>query len=467
MEDEIIKAQIISGADDRIQRILDIIDQLRLDESVTNRPLSGYDGLEQVDFELRQLAKEFSAWQITQAKKELRLNEILEMIIAIAMLDFEHRAHVGDEGDVFDAVASGLNGLSEELYASTVSKTYLDNTLNAMINPVIVVSTVATIRSVNEAALILLGYTEAELLNQPFGMLFSVEAYTGLAFNTLLETEGGKNIELTCQHKNGQQISILLTASLLHDVQGNIQEIICMVQDISEHKQAEKKIKAALAEKEVLLKEIHHRVKNNMQVISSLLDLQSTYLEDEAAQEMMQESRRRVRSMALVHEQLYQSADLARIDFADYVHDLVGYLGRVYGNMVREVMIEVDISRVALTVETAVPLGLIINEMVSNAYKHAFPDGRSGQIHISLQEINDDQFCLFVQDDGRGFPADVDFRHSPSLGLTIIMTLVDQLQGQIELILQNGTRFELTFPAGERGNNKAHKVSQNLYAPSR
>ena len=222
------------------------------------------------------------------------------------------------------------------------------------------------------------------------------------------------------------------------------------VQNITERKLAEGQIKASLQEKEVLLKEIHHRVKNNLQVISSLLDLQSSYIADEVVKEMFQESRRRVRSMALVHEQLYQSADLARIEFADYVDDLVGYLGRVYGNMARGVMIEADISRVALSVETAVPLGLIINELVSNAYKHAFPDGRSGQIHIGLQIRGDNQFCLSVQDNGIGFPADINFRRSPSLGLTIIMTLVDQLRGQIELISNIGTHFELTFLSGER-----------------
>ena len=244
---------------------------------------------------------------------------------------------------------------------------------------------------------------------------------------------------------NSQDRSIDVLIYPVADGQGTIKQVVTFSRDVTKQRQLENQLLASLAEKEVLLKEIHHRVKNNMQVISSLLDLQSGYVTDKAVQEMMQGNRKRVRSMALVHEQLYQTADLARIDFAQYVEQLTGLLARSYDQTAGYIDLQLAVESVRLSVETAVPLGLIVNELVSNAYKHAFVDGRSGQIHIHLQSIEEDQICLTVQDNGVGFPPDVDFRQSPSLGLTIIMTLVDQLQGNIKLASQNGTQFEITL----------------------
>ncbi len=302
------------------------------------------------------------------------------------------------------------------------------------------------VTTANSQACQLSGYALSEMIGQTPDLFVQLEDINEADQKFQLTRQGvvPPMYERTIVRKNGERRICEIRARRIEDENGEPLFIQGVVRDVSERKRTELQIQASLHEKEILLKEIHHRVKNNLQVISSLLDLQSTYVESADVYSMFQDSRARVRSMALVHEQLYQSADLARIDFVDYVHDLVGYLGRVYGNMVR-VMIEVDIYSAALSVETAVPLGLIINEMVSNAYKHAFVDGRSGQIHIGLQKMKNNQFCLSVQDNGIGFPADIDFRRSPSLGLTIIMTLVDQLQGEIELDIQDGTRFELTF----------------------
>jgi two-component sensor histidine kinase len=195
----------------------------------------------------------------------------------------------------------------------------------------------------------------------------------------------------------------------------------------------------------VLLKEIHHRVKNNLQVISSLLSLQAMNVQDQTLLEMLRDSENRVRSMALVHERLYRSQDLAHVDFAEYVQGLTSHLFRSYRLDGRGIRLTVDIADVPLTVDVAVPCGLILNELVSNALKHAFPNGHGGEIRVELHEEDEGRVALMVKDDGVGFPADVDFRHTESLGLQLVNTLARQLQGTVELERQSGTAFRICF----------------------
>jgi len=217
--------------------------------------------------------------------------------------------------------------------------------------------------------------------------------------------------------------------------------------DIKERarKRSEEQIKASLREKEVLLKEIHHRVKNNMQVICSLLSLQSRYIKDNEALEFFEESQNRVKSMAIVHEQMYQSGELARIDIASYVRSLTTHLFAEYGVILAAINLDIEIKDVLLDVNTAIPCGLIINELVTNSLKHAFPDGRSGEIKITMHYIKQNQIELIVSDTGIGFPADLDFQNTDSLGLQIVCWLVDQLDGTIELDRAGGTEFTITF----------------------
>jgi two-component sensor histidine kinase len=221
--------------------------------------------------------------------------------------------------------------------------------------------------------------------------------------------------------------------------------------EISERIRAEEHIKASLAEKEVLLKEIHHRVKNNLQVISSLLYLQSKHSQDEATLEMFLESQQRVRSMALVHERLYQTENLARVDCAEYVRDLASYLRHSYGMASGPVNLEVDVADVSLAIDTAVPFGLIVNELTSNALKHAFPHGQGGKILIQLTECEDGQCNLVIRDNGTGLPKGFDLRDTKSLGLQLVKTLTKQLGGTIDLDRGSGTAFRITFPNPENG----------------
>jgi two-component sensor histidine kinase len=199
-----------------------------------------------------------------------------------------------------------------------------------------------------------------------------------------------------------------------------------------------------------MLKEIHHRVKNNLQVISSLLSLQSSYLQDEKAKEMFQNSVDRVETMAKIHTMLYQSEDLSRVDFGGFIRDLAGRLRQPYGMEESPVEIHVNVSDVSLTIETSIPCGLILNELVSNAFKHAFPEGRGGEINIRMAKAGD-QFVLKVQDNGIGFTETVDFQNTRSLGLKLVNLLVGQMNGAIDLHVEGGTTFTIIFPAVSKG----------------
>jgi PAS domain S-box-containing protein len=223
-----------------------------------------------------------------------------------------------------------------------------------------------------------------------------------------------------------------------------------ILRDITQRKIADESIRASLREKEVLLKEIHHRVKNNLQVVSSLLGLQSRTIEDDALRKMFQESQNRVHSMALIHESIYQSAKLSEIDFPAYIDQLADYLFRSYGVNSNRVQLSASIDDLRLTMDTAVPCGLIINELVSNALKYAFPDGRSGRIQIEMREDENHFIRLAVIDDGVGFPGSMDQAGTKSLGLRLVRTLADQLGATVEMTSGGGARIALTFQAGGR-----------------
>ncbi len=215
--------------------------------------------------------------------------------------------------------------------------------------------------------------------------------------------------------------------------------------EITERKKAEEQINASLQEKLVLLREIHHRVKNNLQVISSLLNLQSGYIEDKKSLEIFRESQTRVRSMALIHEKLYQSKDLNKIEFSEYVKSLTRDLFTSYSIDLERVKLIYDIDGIYFEIDTAILCGLIINELVSNSLKHAFPGGKSGHIYIYLKEKVKNNYELILKDDGIGFPEDIDFRNTDSLGLQLVTTLTDQLGGKIELNTNGFTEFMIAF----------------------
>lgn len=210
---------------------------------------------------------------------------------------------------------------------------------------------------------------------------------------------------------------------------------------------SEQALRASLREKEVLLKEVHHRVKNNLQVISSLINMQMRQMDDGEAKDALFECKTRVEAIALIHEKLYQSKDYANVPFSKYVGDIVTNIFEASGIPSDRIALHVDIEPLQLGVDKAIPCGLILNELLTNAVKHAFPAERRGAVYVSLANTNG-AVCLTVRDDGVGLPANFDAANSKSLGLQLVSTLVEQLGGHLEITSGAGAVFRVTFPKG-------------------
>ncbi len=215
--------------------------------------------------------------------------------------------------------------------------------------------------------------------------------------------------------------------------------------DVSERREAEQALRDSLVEKEMLIREVHHRVKNNLAVISSLLSLQSRRIEDEETRDIFNDSQSRVRSMSMIHERLYRSGDQKSIEISEYVSALAGQIGRSFDSSGTAVRFELHVPKTQMDVDTAIPCGLIINELVTNAFKHAFTGGREGVLQISLSRAEGGAYYLVVRDNGEGLPEGAASSHS--LGLTIVSTLVKQLKGTMEVraVKGSGTEFDITF----------------------
>ncbi|MGE0634884.1 MAG: PAS domain S-box protein [Bacteroidia bacterium] len=246
-------------------------------------------------------------------------------------------------------------------------------------------------------------------------------------------------------HKNGSQIYANLTVSLVRDTSGSPNYYVAVFEDITVRKQQEKELQESLKEKEVLLKEVHHRVKNNMQVISSILNLQSSYIKDEAAVEMLKESQDRIKSMAFIHESLYQGKNLSHVKFSEYVRNLVSNLFHTYGINKKGLKLKFDLDEVFLNLDTSIPCGLIINELISNALKYAFTDRETGTLSVTLKKIEGGKLKLEIADDGKGFPSTINWKDTESLGLQLVVTLAGQIRGDIQMETKKGTTFTIVF----------------------
>jgi PAS domain S-box-containing protein len=300
---------------------------------------------------------------------------------------------------------------------------------------------------VSESFLKMVGITQEQCSNFGWGDVLHPDDAdrTIAAWQECVRTGGTWDIEHRFRGTDGQWHYVLARGVPVRNEQGAIISWAGINLDISRLKQTEEQLKASLAEKDVLLKEVHHRVKNNLQVISSLVGLQADGSKDETVREVLRDVIYRVRTMALIHEKLYQSADLARIDFAEYVRGLLSYLWRAHGAAAAAVRLTLDLEPVSLSVDTAVPCGLILNELAGNALKHAFRGRSEGEVAVSLKVSVDGRICLSVGDNGVGLPAGFDWREARSLGLHLVQMLSGQLGASVEASDGEGTRFEIVI----------------------
>jgi len=305
--------------------------------------------------------------------------------------------------------------------ALKASQDYTRNIIDSSLDMIIAVDMNRRIVEFNKAAERTFGYRREDIVGTMVDILYA-DPNEGLEVHKTAVDNSQCTREILNRRKNGEVFPSFLSASTLLDTHGDVQGVMGVSRDITARKQAQEKLTASLKEKEVLLKEIHHRVKNNLQVISSLLNLQSQHITDKDSLEMFQESQNRIRAMALIHEKLYTSEDFSHIDIAAYIQDLTTSLFSTY-TVSNAIKVTIAINDIFLTITTAIPCGLIINEMVTNALKHAFPHQQKGTITVSMTPSDTDSLILTVSDTGIGFPEGIDFRNTTTLGMQLVTSL--------------------------------------------
>jgi PAS domain S-box-containing protein len=302
---------------------------------------------------------------------------------------------------------------------------------------------------VNSRMAQMLGNTEEEMLGRHVFDFMDADARIE-AEKCLERLKQGikETLDFRFSRKDRTNLWAIVSTNPIFDEKGQYVGALGMITDISERKQAEEIIKKSLEEKEVLLREIHHRVKNNMQIISSLLGLTSGTIKEKKYIEMFRESQNRINSMSLIHEKLYSSNDFAKIDFNEYIRELANSLFKSRG-ITGIIELKIDIENVSIGIDHAIPCGLIINELITNSIKYAFPGDRKGEIKVSLHLNDENMNELVVSDNGVGIPEYIDFRKTESLGLRLVTILVEnQLNGTIDMDRNNGTEFKIKFKRG-------------------
>ncbi len=300
----------------------------------------------------------------------------------------------------------------------------------------------------NEQAVRIYGGKRDDLIGKDFRSLkiFSVKGTPQLLTHMdKILTGKQAGIEVMVKTQKGEEKYLESTAAGLR-VGGKMQGVLTVTRDVTERKKHDLWLRRSLEEKEILLKEIHHRVKNNLQIISSLLGLQAGYIEDETTKKIFEDSQERVNSMALVHQLLYQGQDFGRIDLKLYIDELTAHLYSSLGISQQIIRMTVNVSSIHLDLNRAIPCGLLINELVSNCLKHAFPKRQKGRIQISIISRGRKNYVLQVADNGMGIPARIKPAASQSLGLNLVHTLTEQLYGKIRITRAKGTVVEVIFP---------------------
>lgn len=344
--------------------------------------------------------------------------------------------------DELGTLAASFNHMTETLALTTVSIENLQNILDSMGGSLILLTPELRVKGINRAAAQLLLFEPEELVGSPLSLLCGESSETEL----ISQSDVNQPVtERSLRSKDGKLLAVSFSASELRSADGTHGGYVCVAHDLSEQKQVESQVRSSLEEKELLLREVHHRVKNNMQVISSLLAMQQSCTENPIVVEGLEQSQARIRSMALIHEHLYQSADLAEADVSAYLHLLISHISHSLGG---GDLIELDlhIDSIDLGLDQSLALGLIVNELLANSFRHAFESDGRGRIQLSLRTVGGDQAELLVKDDGRGMDLRTSGHNRGSLGLNLVSTLVDQLGGTTHVTVNGGVTTCITFP---------------------
>ncbi|MEL7669648.1 PAS domain S-box protein [Methanobacterium sp.] len=415
-----------------------------------------------------------------------------------------------DHGNYIESLAL-ISDITERRKAEEklrLASKYNRSLIEASLDPLVTIGSDGKITDVNNSTELITGYAREQLIGTDFSDYFTEPEKARKGYQQVFQEGLVRDYPLKIKNNAGFTTPVLYNASVYKDELGNVIGVFAAARDITQLKKAEENIKASLEEKEILLREIHHRVKNNLQIISSLLSLQTGYTKDYETRNVLEESQNRVKSMAIVHEKLYSSENLVKIDFKDYIKDLTDSLFLTYKISPYMIKLNKNIDNIFLNVNTAIPCGLIINELVTNSLKHAFPvasghgpanhrfadpanvvrrfedknrekcsflgpkigdfEGfsipagyvrgptdeksadpqtagpNSNEIQIELNQLKNN-LVLVVSDNGVGLPENIDFTNTESLGLRLVNNLVRQVDGTIELDKSEGTKFKITF----------------------
>lgn len=348
-----------------------------------------------------------------------------------------------------DGLVRGYGQVIRDFSAREQLEERFRRVVEAAPSAMVMINAVGCIAMVNLQAERMFGYARSELLGQSVEILVPERFrnhHPGLRrqfFSEPLSRPMGAGRDLFALRKDGSEFAVEIGLNPIETEDGTM--VLSAIVDISDRKIKEDRIQAALREKDVLLAEIHHRVKNNLQIVHSLLDLQSTRIDDPTVLEMMRETQNRIQSMALIHQTLYQSRDFSGVDFGHFLDNLAPILSASYGIDQHRIALAIDTVDVLLPLNVAIPCGLFVNELVTNSLKHAFPNGRSGEVRIRLETDGDDYVRLVISDDGVGIPGSVDFEKTTSLGLTLVALLAEQVDGELKVNRENPTQFVLRF----------------------
>ncbi len=359
--------------------------------------------------------------------------------------------------DEIGVLAEAFNKMASELFSTTVSMESLESVFDSMAAALIVFDPDGNIVNVNRATLDLIGRERDELIGQTFDVMCRFSAGESVRPGPPTRDPSGlpsvriASVEKVFVRKDGSEFPVSFSGAELRSPGGPLQGYVCVALDLTEQKRIQERLRESVGEKEMLLREVHHRVKNNMQVITSLLAMQSTGGDPEVTRRL-DESQSRIRSIALIHEQLYRKTVLAHIDVRDYLETLTSQLLQSFGKA-GSVRLELECDALELDIDQSMAVGLIVNELVTNAMKYAYPEGRSGVFRVELRESAGGARVLSVADDGPGLPASTN-GGPPTLGMSLVATLARQLRGRVELDGSRGTCVRVLF-----GKRAAEAVS--------